>query len=140
MQEVADDKKNRLKPMKAIIGHLILNVKDFNQSELFYDKLLTEMGFEIDHVDQGDYGKMKTYKQLRFDRKKKSELFVRDVGLDHLAFELKSATEVDKVYELIKKQDVKITREPKKYPEYTDTYYAFYFRDPNGIPLEIYLQ
>lgn len=126
--------------MKAIIGHLILNVKDFNQSELFYDELLTEMGFEIDHVDQGDYGKMKSYKQgehnlwIRFDRKKKSEQFVRDVGLDHRAFELKSLTEVDKVYELIKKQDVKITCEPKKYPGYSNTYYAFYFRDPNGIP------
>jgi catechol-2,3-dioxygenase len=132
--------------MKAIIGHIILNVKDFNQSELFYDKLLTVIGFEIDHVDQGEFGKMKSYKQgehnlwIRFDRNKESEQFVRDVGLDHLAFELKSTKEVDKVYELIKKLDVKITRKPKKYPEYTDTYYAFYFRDPNGIPLEIYLQ
>lgn len=132
--------------MKAIIGHIILNVKDFNQSELFYDKLLTEIGFEIDHVDQGDFGKMKSYKQgehnlwIRFDRNKDSEQFVRDVGLDHLAFELKSATEVNRVYELIKKLDVKITCEPKKYFEYSDTYYAFYFRDPNGIPLKIYLQ
>lgn len=132
--------------MKAIIGHIILNVKDFNESELFYDKLLTEIGFEIDHIDEGDFGKMKSYNQgkhniwIRFDRQKESEKFVRDVGLDHLAFELKSKTEVDKVYELIKKLNVKITREPIKYPEYTDTYYAFYFRDPNGIPLEIYLQ
>ena len=132
--------------MKAIIGHIILNVKDFNESELFYDKMLTEIGFEIDHIDEGDFGKMKSYKQgehniwIRFDRQKESEKFVRDVGLDHLAFELKSKTEVDKVYELIKKLNVKITREPKKYPEYTDTYYAFNFRDPNGIPLEIYLQ
>jgi len=27
--------------MKAIIGHIIFNVKAFNESELFYDKLLT---------------------------------------------------------------------------------------------------
>ena len=49
--------------MKATIGHIIFNVKEFNESELFYDKLLTEMGFEIDHVDQGEFGKMKSYKQ-----------------------------------------------------------------------------
>ena len=91
-------------------------------------------------------GKMKSYKQgehnlwIRFDQKKESEQFVRDVGLDHLAFELKSEKEVDEIHELIKKLDVKITREPKKYPQYTETYYAFYFRDPNGIPLEVYLQ
>lgn len=132
--------------MKATIGHIILNVKDFEQSELFYDKLLTKLGFEIDHKDEGDFGKMKSYKQgehnlwIRFDRQRQSEKFVRDVGLDHLAFELKSETEVNKIHELIKELNVKITRDPKKYPEYTDTYYAFYFRDPNGIPLEVYLQ
>tara|TARA_R110002073_G_scaffold298418_1_gene465055 strand:- start:10500 stop:10898 length:399 start_codon:yes stop_codon:yes gene_type:complete len=132
--------------MKAIIGHIILNVKDFNESESFYDKLMTELGFEIDHIDQGDFGKMKSYKQgehnlwIRFDNLKPSESFVRDVGLDHLAFELKAETEVDKVYKLIKNLNVKITREPRKYPEYTETYYAFYFRDPNGIPLEVYRQ
>ncbi|WP_052172435.1 VOC family protein [Psychroserpens jangbogonensis] len=132
--------------MKAIIGHIILNVKEFNDSELFYDKILTEMGFEIDHVSEGDFGIMKSYKQgehnlyIRFDRTEKSEKFVRNVGLDHLAFELNSETEVDKIYELINKLNVKITREPKKYPEYSESYYAFYFRDPNGIPLEVYLQ
>jgi len=132
--------------VKAIIGHIIFNVKEFNESELFYDKILTEMGFEIDHVSEGDFGKMKSYIQsehnlwIRFDQNKKSEKFVRNVGLDHLAFELNNETEVDKIYELIKKLNVKITREPKKYPEYSESYYAFYFRDPNGIPLEVYLQ
>lgn len=132
--------------MKAIIGHIILNVKDFNESELFYDKLLTKIGFRIDHIDKNDFSKMKSYKQgehnlwIRFDEKKNSESFVRNVGLDHLAFELKSQSEVNEVYELVEKLNVRITRKPKKYPEYTETYYAFYFRDPNGIPLEIYLQ
>jgi catechol-2,3-dioxygenase len=132
--------------MKAIIGHIIFNVKEFNESELFYDKLLNEMGFKIDYVSEGDFGKMKSYKQgehnlyIRFDKNIKSEKFVRNVGLDHLAFELKNETEVDKIYELIKNLNVKITSEPKKYPEYTESYYACYFRDPNGIPLEVYLQ
>lgn len=132
--------------MKGIIGHIILNVKDFDKSELFYDKLLTEIGFMIDHIDEGDFEKVKSYRQgehnlwIRFDRQKESEKFVRNVGLDHIAFEMKSKPEVDKIYELIKKLNVKITREPKKYPEYTETYYAFYFRDPNGIPLEVYMQ
>jgi catechol-2,3-dioxygenase len=132
--------------VKGIIGHIILNVKDFDESELFYDKLLTQIGFMIDHIDEGDFGKVKSYRQgehnlwIRFDRQKESEKFVRNVGLDHIAFELKSKPDVDKIYELIKKLNVKITREPKKYPEYTETYYAFYFRDPNGIPLEVYMQ
>jgi len=132
--------------MKAIIGHIILNVKEFIESELFYDNLLTEMGFEITHISEEGFGIMKSYKQgehnlyIRFDRNKESEQFVRNVGLDHLAFELNSEKEVDEIYELVNNLNVKITREPKKYPEYSESYYAFYFRDPNGIPLEVYLQ
>lgn len=53
------------------------------------------------------------------------------MGLDRLAFELKSQSEV---YKLVENLNVIITRKPKKHPEYTKTYYAFYFRDPNGIP------
>lgn len=132
--------------MKAIIGHIIFNVKEFNESELFYDKLLTKMGFEIDYLSESESGILKSYKQgehnlyIRFDRNRESEQFIRNVGLDHLAFELNSEAEVDDVFGLIKKMNVKITREPKRYPEYSESYYAFYFRDPNGIPLEVYLQ
>lgn len=132
--------------MKAIIGHIILNVRDFSESEFFYDKLLTEIGFKINHVNKDEFVKIKSYKQgehnlwIRFDRSKESEKFVRNVGLDHLALELNSETEVNEVYELIKKLNVGITLKPKKYPEYSETYYAFYFRDPNEIPLEVYMQ
>lgn len=41
------------------------------------------------------------------------------------------------MFAMIKELGAEITREPKEYPEYTDKYYAFYFRDPDGIPLEI---
>lgn len=64
--------------MKAIIGHIILNVKEFNESELFYDMLLTEMGFEINHVSEGEFGIIKSYKQgehnlyIRLDKIKKA--------------------------------------------------------------------
>ena len=132
--------------MNGIIGHIILNVKDFVESELFYDSLLQVLGFEIDHSDTGEWGKMKSYKQgehnlwIRYDSKKDSKEFVRDVGLEHLAFEVKNENEVDEIFEIVKKLDVQITREPKKYPEYTETYYAFFFRDPNDIPLEVYMQ
>jgi len=50
------------------------------------------MRFEIDYVSEGESGIMKSYKQgehnlyIRFDRNKESEQFIRNVGLDHLAF------------------------------------------------------
>lgn len=121
-------------------------MREFNESELFYDKVLINIGFKIDYVAEDNFGKIKSYKQgehnlwIRFDRNKESEQFVRNVGIDHLAFKLNSPIGVDKAYKLIKKLNVRITRKPKKYPEYSSFYYAFYFRDPNGIPLEIYSQ
>lgn len=132
--------------MKAIIGHIILNVKDFNISEQFYDRLFLSMGFEINHIDQGDYGQMKSYKQgehnlwIRYDKQNPSHDFVRNVGLDHLALLVDNKLAVDDCYELAKELNVKITRAPKVYPEYSEQYYAFFFRDPNGIPLEIYFE
>ncbi len=132
--------------MNGIIGHIILNVKDFVESELFYDSLLQVLGFEIDHFDSGEWGKIKSYKQgehnlwIRYDTQKDSKEFVRDVGLDHLAIEVKNENEVDEIFEIVNKLNVLIMREPKKYPEYSETYYAFFFRDPNGIPLEVYMQ
>lgn len=131
--------------MKAIIGHIILNVKDFNESELFYDKLLMKIGFEINNYEEWDFGKIKSYKQgehnlwIRFDSDEEGKHFVRNVGLDHLAFQLNKKPEVDEVYHLLKTMNINITRKPKKYPEYSKTYYAFYFRDPNEIPLEVYV-
>jgi len=130
--------------MKAIIGHIILNVKDFNESELFYDRFFLKIGFEINHFEDWDFGKIKSYKQgehnlwIRFVDNEESKPFVRNVGLDHLAFQLNNKSEVDEVYNLLKTMNTEITRKPQKYPDYSKTYYAFYFRDPNGIPLEVY--
>ncbi len=132
--------------MKAIIGHIILNVKNFSTSEPFYDKLLLLMGFQIDHMDQGDYGQMKSYKQgehnlwIRYDKQNPSQDFVRNVGLDHIALHVDNKAEVDQCYDVVKALKVEITRAPKVYPEYSKNYYAFFFRDPNGIPLEIYFE
>lgn len=130
--------------MKSSIGHIILNVKDFPISEKFYDELMQKLGFRIDHQDENEECILKSYMcsehnlWIRFSKVDESKNFVRNVGLDHLAFLVESKTNVVETYELIKKLNVKITRKPKAYPEYTETYFAFFFRDPNEIPLEIY--
>ena len=67
-----------------------------------------------------------------------SKGFVRNVWLDHLAFYVKSSKKVDEIYKIVTTLGYKITRQPNEYPEYSEWYYAFYFRDPNGIPLEVF--
>lgn len=125
------------------IGHISLNVSNFKLSEEFYDRILLKVGFEVDYREESSEWSAKSYKLNEHNLWIKSEAtqislpFVRNVGLDHLAFFVDSMNLVNEIFDELKAAKVKITKEPKHYPEYSSKYYAFYFRDPDEIPLEI---
>ena len=126
------------------IGHIILNVSNFKVSEEFYDGILFRIGFESDFEEEGPQWSGKSYRfgehniWIKADATHDSLPFVRYVGLDHVAFIVDSKEIVDELFAVVQEASATITRTPKYYPEYTPTYYAFYFRDPDGIPIEIY--
>lgn len=132
--------------MKAAIGHITLSVSDFERSEKFYDAIMPLIGFKDVHKDTDGWGAMKLYAQgehnlwIRWDKRRKHQKFVRDAGLDHLAFMVETENQVNEIYVTVQSLGVDITRTPEKFPEYSSTYYAFYFRDPDGIPLEVYIK
>jgi catechol 2,3-dioxygenase-like lactoylglutathione lyase family enzyme len=132
--------------MKAAIGHITLSVSDFDRSEKFYDAIMPLMGFTKTHKDTDGWGAMKLYAQgehnlwIRWDNRREHQKFVRDAGLDHLAFMVETENQVNEIYVIVQSFGVDITRTPEKFPEYSNTYYAFYFRDPDGIPLEVYIK
>jgi catechol 2,3-dioxygenase-like lactoylglutathione lyase family enzyme len=125
------------------IAHIMLNVSDFLRSEAFYDRLLFPLGFSTNYREVSADVAIKSYILnehniwIKSDRATPHLPFVRDTGLDHLALSARSKSEVDEMYELLREANVSITRVPASYPEYSPDYYAFYFRDPDGIPLEI---
>lgn len=125
------------------IAHIMLNVSDFLQSEAFYDLVLLGLGFTANHREENTDVSVKSYISgehniwIRLDRAATRQPFVRDIGLDHLALSARSKAEVDSIYEVLRAAHATITRPPASYPEYSPDYYAFYFRDPDGIPLEI---
>ena len=127
----------------AKISHINLSVSNMNRSIVFYDELLFSLGFTKGLDESGDWGAVRGYKgegiELEIIHEKDIEYkeFNRYVGLNHIAFEVDNREKVSEMFELVKRLGVEITREPKEYPEYTEKYYAFYFRDPDGIPLEI---
>lgn len=131
--------------MKGKISHINLSVSDMERSTDFYNKLLFPMGFKRSLDESGKWGAVLGYRGDGFDleiiheKGIKYKLFNRFVGLNHICFEVSSKKKVDEMYKLVKTFKVKITRKPRKYPSYTKKYYAFYFRDPDGIPLEIAL-
>jgi len=102
---------------------------------------LLDVSRRVVHEDQKD--KIIAYQisgspiYIKYSNDSDKKDFVRNVGLDHICIGVDSREKVDEVYELLKNLDVVITREPRLYPEYTENYYAIYFRDPDGIPFEV---
>lgn len=59
------------------------------------------------------------------------------VLLHHIAFHVENRHTVDQLYEQFVQQDMQIVHAPRLYPEYCEDYYAFFFKDSEGIELEI---
>jgi len=125
------------------ISHINLSVSDFEKSLEFYNTLMFALDFKKGLDESGDWGAVRGYKgdgielEIIHENDIDYTTFNRFPGLNHICFEVESRDEVDEMYGLVKTLGVEITREPKEYPEYTDKYYAFFFRDPDGMPLEI---
>lgn len=136
--------------MRPMIDHIHITVGDLDRAEVFYDKLLPMLGFDIslkeyDTVPEHEY-KIVEYHNHRlsiglvnqrqaYTKEKPSR---RKAGaLHHLAFHADSPEEVDSLYAQIKEIPAVIVHEPKYYPEYCPDYYAFFFKDSEGIEYEI---
>lgn len=126
------------------IQHLEINILDLNKSKLFYDALLNWMGYDLfleDPLFVGyDNGEIRIFLTACFDKYKKAVFHRRNVGLNHVAFWASSNDDVDKFYKefLISKKIPVLYGGPKLYPEYSPSYYAVYFEDPDRIKLEFF--
>lgn len=127
----------------AKIHHINLSVSNMKKSTDFYDKVMFALGFTRGIDESGEWGAVLGYKgdgmelEIIHEKDKEYAPFNRFAGLNHIALQAKNREQVDELYKTAKELGAEITREPREYPEYTDTYYAFFFRDPDGIPLEV---
>lgn len=124
------------------IQHFEINVLDLSKSRIFYDNLLNWMGYECfleDPLFVGyDNGEMRIFLTVCFEKYKKAVFHRRNVGLNHIAFWAESNEDVDNFYQhyLLPKKIPILYGGPKLYPEYSPSYYAVYFEDPDRIKLE----
>jgi catechol 2,3-dioxygenase-like lactoylglutathione lyase family enzyme len=122
------------------IPHIVLTVKNFEESKRFYkDVFIDTLGcevkieeedffyFRINDSDQsiGIAPEIGEFSESVFSRYR--------VGLHHFAVELESRSEVDRVYNKIVELGMVILDEPQVFAEYGSNYYAFYYLDPNGF-------
>lgn len=136
--------------MIPVIDHIHITVSDLARAEQFYDQFLPLLGFDLQNKQKeavpesayeiveyhhksfslGIVSPRYTYRNETVSRRKPG-------ALHHLAFHAGSRAEVDSVFAQIKKMETPIVHPPRLYPEYCKDYYAFFFKDSEGIEYEI---
>lgn len=131
--------------MRPMIDHIHITVGDLDRAEVFYDKLLPMLGFDIslkeyDTVPEHEYKIVEYHNhRLSIELVNQRPAYAKETpnrrkagALHHLAFHADSPEKVDPLYAQIKEIPAVIVHEPKYYPENCPDYYAFFFKDSRG--------
>jgi len=129
--------------MPEVIGidHIYIAVSSLEDSERFYDVVLMElMGFRKNKLKlDGDLHVQYYNRHFGYViRSAKTKTQDNDLvpGLHHICLRVESIKEVDEVSIQLRKAGI-VASESKCYPEYAPDYWALYFKDPDGIQLEV---
>jgi glyoxylase I family protein len=122
------------------IDHIYVSVSDLARSEAFYDKVMAILGFRKNRFAIGGDAHVQYFnRDFGFVlRPAKSALPHNPYapGLHHLCLRVETAQEVWEVAAKLREAGIEAS-EPRLYPEYAPDYHATFFRDPDGIRLEI---
>jgi catechol 2,3-dioxygenase-like lactoylglutathione lyase family enzyme len=125
--------------------HIDLNVSDLGAAKPVYGLVLEYLGYKMVKDDERgcewdlecDHGRVSL--GLRPARSKdRSHVHLRYApGLHHMAWHAASREQVDALHRQLIAAGVPILDAPAHYPEYSPTYYAVFFEDPDGMKLEV---
>lgn len=123
------------------IDHIYIAVSDLRRSEVFYDRIMTILGFrKLAFKNEGDdhihYYNRHFGFVLRPARSSSSPHDPFTPGLHHFCLRVANAAEVDAIAKRFADAGVAFSP-PQLYPEYASDYYAIFFADPDGICLEV---
>jgi len=126
------------------LEHIDLTVNDIARSTIFYDKVMTALGFRrlIEDDDDGHdvrWGNANiTFAIRQAEASERGAAFNRyRVGLHHLAFKAKGRNAIDEFHRFLMRENLPILDAPAEYPQYGPNYYAVFFADPDGMKLEL---
>ena len=119
-----------------------MNVSDLGKARAYYDELMPMLGFEpfVDGPDEFSYrpagGKVGTF-LFFYPAQEAAEYSRHRVGLQHLAFIVKTPAEVDAIHAWVRARGDEIIEPPQEFPQYHPGYYAVFFHGPDGYMLEV---
>lgn len=130
-------------PLRGIVHHIDLTVRDLGRSAPFYDALLSFLGYrrvkqesELHVWDLAPEGWLLAGVALRAARSDRPHDRT-SAGLHHLAFRAADRADVAAAHALMKQQGARILDPPADYPQYGAGYHAVFLADPDGIKLEV---
>lgn len=137
--------------MEPVVSHIEITVRDLDAAIAFYDRLLPLLGYDLAHrsvaVIEAHDKRVVSYEHPRLGIALTSPRgqFAgeavhrrRPGALHHLAFRAGSRAEVDRLHQEVVALGATVVIPPREFPEYTPAgYYAFFFRDPDGLRYEI---
>ncbi len=138
--------------MQPNIDHISITVNNLKRAEKFYDQFLPVVGFDVrrkvhDTVPEHIYEEVEYYSEpLTLCLVNPREEYLDDRlsrrrpgALHHLAFRVPCKEAVDEAFRQVQTQvlGAQIIHPPQFWPEYCDTYYAFFLKDSEGIELEV---
>jgi catechol 2,3-dioxygenase-like lactoylglutathione lyase family enzyme len=116
-----------------MLAHVSIQCADFDRSAAFYDAVLAPLGgcriMEVD--DAIGYG-VPPAANFWIGRQQTGDGF-RET---HVAFLAPDRAAVDAFVEAARRAGAEILHEPKVWPEYHETYYGGFVRDPDGNNVE----
>ena len=137
--------------MEPIVDHIQITVGDLDSAVEFYDRLMPVLGFDREKksgavIPEHDFRVVEyAHPRLCFAITSPRQAFRtepvhrrRPGSVHHLAFRAASRAEVDEVHRRVAEVGAVIVSPPREYPEYKPPgYYAFFFKDPEGIKYEV---
>lgn len=137
--------------MQPVVDHIHITVADLERAEFYYDRLLPLLGFSLQDKEH-DADPAHEYIIVEYNSPSLSIGLVnprpafcsqpvnrrRPGALHHLAMRAESPKEVDALYNAVLAIPGSIILHPPQlYPSYCPDYYAFFFKDCEGIEWEI---
>lgn len=140
--------------MRPVVDHIQITVRDMARAVPFYDALLPLLGYDLARKTEAvieehelhvvEYIHPSLLFAINGPRSGLAQEQVhrrRPGALHHLAFRVDERAQVDALHaELVKLAPLgaTIVSAPREFPEYSPAgYYAVFFKDPDGIKLEI---
>jgi catechol 2,3-dioxygenase-like lactoylglutathione lyase family enzyme len=118
-----------------LIDHISIGVRDLALSVLFYDSVLTVLGYRKLQVQPGTVGFGKRYSEFWLNHRPEMAVSKQDTGL-HIALRAASTQAVDEFYQAALRAGGSSDGAPGFRPAYRDGYYAAFIRDPEGNRVE----